>query len=438
MLKKYSIALIVFLVITTGSVVFALLKPLHQPEDSNEYILAAGQFSTGALLFPDIFDALSDEWLLSRLGPGYPALLYLAGSLTDSMLPVFILQLLLSIGSFMLMLRIFKPDRNMQLLLLVMLLLFPAQILFTNLLLPDILFQFVIMLAAAILFNHINTGKIRVLWFYQALIFIAILIEPLFYIFVIPNLILFIVLYFKSKQRLVFISSLIPIVFLIIIGGVNQQKTGYYHITTKKQIITSDENLYFFLLEEKGFDYAENAIAGIHAECDRISDLPTRMTCLKKSSKKYINEDRISYYLFRSKEILNALIDPGSEYINRFFKKNKSTSEGTAGVLREAGIMSSMKIFLGLPVYLIILLSVLIVINIARMAGFLVFLFNRSFKPEFRLALLLFVFTALIIAPAPGTERMILPVFFLISGGAIVQYGQWINRYLNRKASVEE
>jgi len=438
MLRKYRIEILVFLLIVTGFFVFALLHPPVQPNDINEYIRAARLISNDAALFPQILEALEDELLFSKTGPVYPLILVVAGSLTDSFWPIFILQLLLSFGSFLLMLNIFKPEPNMQVLLLALVLIFPAQILFSNLLLPDIMFQFVIMLSAALLMSYIHTGRIRILWFYQASVFFAILIHPIFYYFVLPNLILFIFLYFKSKQRLVFISSLIPIVLLIIVAGINQQQTGYFHISTKRQAILTDEHLYYYIQEKAGKEQAEKTISEIYMNCDRIPDVSRRMACLKESTHTLISEDKISYLLFRSKETLLALIDPGNEFLKRFIERDISITGKINAFAYEKNPISSLDRLFSLPFYWILIVSVLLLLNVARIAGFLLYLFNRNFRIESRLFFLFMVITILILGPSPGTAQNVLPVFFLLSGGAILQYGRWIKRYRERKQPADE
>jgi len=92
--------------------------------------------------------------------------------------------------------------------LLALLVLYPAQFIYSNMVMTEILFQFVLMLAAFRLYRYIQTEIINLLWLYQLLLIIAILIKPVMYLFIVPNVILFIVLYYRSRQRLVLISTL--------------------------------------------------------------------------------------------------------------------------------------------------------------------------------------------------------------------------------------
>ncbi|MCA1746618.1 MAG: hypothetical protein LC655_02905, partial [Bacteroidales bacterium] len=259
MLRKYRIVLITVVMLQLGFLVIQLLQQNYFLDDSGEYLRAADNLISDQILYSGDSDEPIDPALYTKRLPGYPAFLMLIRFFTTSMVPVIILQMLLSIGSILLMLKIFSPGKQGSWILFPLLLFFPAQFIYSNLVMTEILFQFVLMLAAFRLYQYIQTEKIGMLWLYQLLLIVAILIKPVMYPFIIPNVILFIVLYYKSRQRLVLISSFIPVIFVIILGGVNQQRTDYYHISSIQQINLVDYNLYYFLMHRDGEEAARTA-----------------------------------------------------------------------------------------------------------------------------------------------------------------------------------
>ncbi|MCA1746417.1 MAG: hypothetical protein LC655_01875, partial [Bacteroidales bacterium] len=352
---------------------------------------------------------------------------------TTSMVPVIILQMLLSLGSVLLMLKLFSPGKQGGWILLPLLVLYPAQFIYSNMVMTEILFQFVLMLAAFRLYRYIQTERIGLLWLYQLLLIVAILIKPVMYLFIVPNIILFIVLYFKSRQRLVLISSFVPVIFLIILGGVNQQRTGYYHISSIQQINLVDYNLYYFLMDRDGEDSARAAKEQIYATCDAQKDFKERSECLTDSVTAVIRADLKGYALFHLKEMARFFVDPGRFDLYNFFGIEKESGKGFLHHLNEGGFRSAWRYFLSQPVLVVIVLLLIALVNLLRLFGFLAFLFNKSFKPEYRL-FLFFLVAFLAFATGPlGASRFMLPVVLLLTGAAAVQYGQWIGNYISSR-----
>lgn len=425
MLRKYRIVLITVALLQLGFLVIQLLQQNYFLDDSAEYLRTADNLISNSMLYCGDTEETIDPALYTKRLPGYPALLLLTRLLTTSMVPVIILQMLLSLGSVLLMLKIFSSGKQGNWLLLPLLLLFPAQFIYSNMVMTEIFFQFVLMLAAFRLYRHIQTGKINMLWLYQLLLIIAILIKPVMYLFVVPNVILFIVLYYKSRQRLVLISSFIPVIFLIILGGVNQQRTGYFHISSIQHTKLVDYNLYYFLMNRDGEEAAHAAKEQIHATCDQQKDLKERSECLTDSAISVFSDDLKGYALFHLKGMVRFFVDPGRFDLYNFFGIEAERGKGFLYHLNQGGPKGAWSYFVSQPVLVVIALALIALVNLLRLFGFLAFLFNKSFKPEFRL-FLFFLITFLAFATGPlGASRFMLPVVLLLTGAAAVQYGQW-------------
>ncbi|MCA1747294.1 MAG: hypothetical protein LC655_06325, partial [Bacteroidales bacterium] len=387
MLRKYRIVLITVVMLQLGFLVIQLLQQNYFLDDSTEYLRTADNLIGEQMLYCGDADEAIDPALYTKRLPGYPAFLALTRFFTTSMVPVIILQMLLSLGSVLLMLKIFSPGKQDNWLLLPMLLLFPAQFIYSNLVMTEILFQFVLMLAAFRLYRYIQAGKIGMLWLYQLLLIIAILIKPVMYLFIVPNVILFIVLYYRSRQRLVLISSFIPVIFVIILGGVNQQRTGYYHISSIQQINLVDYNLYYFLMDRDGEEAAREAKEQIYATCDAQKDFKERSECLTNSATAVFRDDLKGYALFHLKGMARFFVDPGRFDLYHFFGIERERGKGFLYHLNEGGFRAAWSYFVSQPVLVVIALLLIALLNLLRLLGFLAFLFNRHFKPEFRLFL---------------------------------------------------
>ncbi len=433
MLRKHRIVLITVVLLQLGFLVIQLLQQNYFLDDSAEYLRVADNLIGERMIYSGDPDEPIDPALYTKRLPGYPAFLILVRLFTTSMVPVVALQLLLSLGSVLLMLNIFSPGKQGAWILLPLLVLYPAQFIYSNMVMTEILFQFVLMLAAFRLYQYVQTEKIGLLWLYQLLLIVAILIKPVMYLFIVPNVILFIVLYYRSQQRLVLISSFIPVIFVIILGGVNQQRTGYYHISSIQQINLVDYNLYYFLMDRDGKEVASAAKEQIHATCEAQKDFKERSECLTESATSVFKEDLKGYALFHLKGMARFFVDPGRFDLYNFFGIERERGKGFLYHLNDGGFRAAWKYFLSQPVLVVIALLLIALVNLLRVFGFLAFLFNKSFKPEFRLFLFfLIIFLAFATGPL-GASRFMLPVVLLLTGAAAVQYGEWIGNYTSSR-----
>jgi hypothetical protein len=427
MLRKYPIEILVVLVLHLAFLAFQLVSENYFTEDSAEYIQTADNLIHEGILYSGDLDAELETGLYTKRLPGYTAVLAAIQWFTSSPLPLLILQLLFSMTSFLILLRMFKPGKMGRIVLMILVLLFPLQFIYANLYSPEILFQVVIMGCAVFIFKYIQQEQIWVLWFYQALFILSILIEPLMYMFVVPNFILFIILYSRTKQRLVLISSLIPVVFLIILGGVNQHRTGYFHISSIQEHTLVDGYMFLHQVEIMGEDAAHEARDLVHQTCDLEIDFKGNSQCLSASAKEYFREDLVSYGLFHLKGAVWLFLDPGLSEISAFFNVRSQDLSTTSNYWFEKSTREKWDEVLDQPVWLTILLLLIFAINILRLAGFVIFIFNWKIRISFRILLLLLVgFLALAAGPR-GSAPFLIPVFFLVTGAATIQYARWLS-----------
>ncbi len=435
MVRKYWIEFIIVLVIHAGFMVYQLYAQHYLLDDSKEYIRTADNLLREGILYNgDLSEHIQPE-LYTKRPPGYPLLLMIARLFTQSMIPVIVLQLVLSLASFIAMLKIFKPEGYARILLTVFIIFFPAQFIYTNLVMAEILFQFVLMMAALSLWRYIKTERISVLWTYQLMLILGILVKPVLYPFIILNIILFLVLYYRYRQRLVIISSLIPLIFVIIFASINQQRTGYFHISSVQQVKLVDHNLYFFLLDQQGEEKSEEITTEIKATCSREKDLSNRSACLTEAVTSIVKDNITSYGWFHLKGMGRFFIDPGRLELYRFFGIEKSVGNGFLYRTKKSGVKDAWEYLQMQNGGMIMLLLSIAFINLVRFTGFLFFLFNRKVDPAFRLFLFLLIgYIAFATSPL-GASRFMLPVVLLLTGAAAYQYGSWLNKLFRKKAS---
>ncbi len=432
MLRKYRIELLVILIVHMGFLFIQMKSGNYLVEDSTEYIQAAENILNEGILYCGNPDLNTDPALNTKRLLVYPLLILAFQSFSTKLFPIILFQLFLSVGSFLLMLRIFNPNKESRLILLGLIVFFPVQFIYTTLVMPEILFQFILMLAVIMILGYIQTGRIRILWYYQALLVTGILIKPELWLFIIPNILLFIILYFKSRQRLVLISSLIPLVFLIILGGINQKRTGYFHVSSIQQIMLVDNKLRSFIADRDGEEQADELLKDIHRNCEHQRDLKERSKCFSSSAVEYIKNDLLAYSLFHMRGMAKFFLDQGRSEISNFFATYRLSAKAVLHQQDPELENSAGDDIFSQPILMKVVLVLILLFNIIRIVGFLFFLFNKNIKSEFRLFLFLLVFVLAFSAGPLGTASYMLPIALLLTGSAAVQYGKWLF-FLRRK-----
>lgn len=433
MLRKYRTEIIIMLLIHTGFMVYQLFAQHYLPGNATEYIITADNLrNEGTFYSGDLSQHIEPE-LYTKYSPGYPLFLLITRLFTQSMVPLILLQLALSMFSFFAMLRVFQPEGYARILAAAFILFYPSQFIYTNLVMPGILFQFLLMMAALILYRYLQKERFRLLFFYQLMIVLAIFVRPMLYPFIILNMILFLVLYYRYRQRLLIISSLIPVVFVIIYASFNQQRTGYFHVSSIHETRLVDHHLYYYLMDQHGEEEALEITGEIKTNCGQETDFSKRSECLSDAAIKIFKEDPVSYGWFLLKGTGRLFIDPGGDHLYHFFGMKRSGEEGFMHHANKNGIKGAWKYLRMQQTGMIILLLVVAVFNLLRAAGFLFFLFNRKVDMAFRL-FLFFLAGFLAIASGPlGMQGSMLPLVLLFTGAAAYQYGSWLSMLTGKK-----
>ena len=433
MLRKYRFEILFVLVVHLGFMGFQLTSQHFLLDDSSEYIAAADHLLHDGMLYcGDTTDPI-DPALYTKRPPAYPLFLILTRAWTRSFVPLILLQMLLSMFSLLAMLKIFQPERRSRILVTLFTILYPAQFIYANLVMSEILFQFSLMMAALCLLRYIQTERIRILWLYQFMIILGIMTKPVLYPFILLNIVLFLFLYYRYRQRLVIISSLIPVVFVIIYAGINQQRTGYFHVSSIQQTNLIDYNLYYFLMKEEGEEFAQATLDSIRGNCNMESDFSKKASCLSEAATSYFRKDIIDYGVFHLKGMARYFIDPGRFDLYHFFNVEPTGGKGFLHHLNKGGISAALNYLMEQGITMILLLLLIAFFNLLRLIGFVLFLFNRRVDILFRL-FLLFLAGYMAFATGPlGASRFMLPIVMLLSGAAAMQYGGWINQRLVKK-----
>lgn len=434
MIKKYIPFLAVFVVL---QILFLLLQTgleNYYLRDSYEYMQAADNFIEEGVLYAGDLSQSEEIHLYTKRPPGYPLFLSISRLFSDSHLPVMILQALLSILSALLMLRIFGKERSENLFFVFLILFMPAQFIYPNLVMSETLFQFTLMLAGWMLFSYFKTENFRYVWAFQLLLCLGIFIKPVLYLFAFVNLGYFIYLYFRHRARLLVISGLVPIIFIIIFSSFNQQKTGKFHVSSIQDVNLIDVNLFYFLMQDEGYDAARTTTDSIYQVCEQNSDYKEYSECLNDAAKEILFSRLFEYGVFHIKGSVRFFIDPGRFDIYNFFGLQEMGEKGLRYRLFQGGVRAVWQYLKEQNTFVLLWIFAIAMINVLKTIGFIFFIFNRRYNLDFRIFLLLLVGTISFATGPLGASRFALPVALFILGGAAVQYHHWYQRLILKKS----
>jgi len=427
MFRKHWPLLIAILLLQAVFLFIQLQQRNFYLDDSAEYLQAAENIIENGTLYAGDPDAPVDPALYTKRTPGYPAILAAVRLFSEKPTPVIILQAILSLLSLVIMARMFFSGTQISAWAAGFILLLPSQFIYANLVMSEILLQFILMLMVLSAWNYFRTRKRKFMWSYQLLLVAAILVKPVMYLFVVPNLVLFGVLYLRYRRRLDMISCLAPVVFVILFAGINQQRTGYFHISSIQQINLVNYNTYFYVMEDKGKETAEEVREAIYRHCAGEREFSDYSACLDREVRTILLKNPLKYAVFHAKGMVRFFIDPGRFDIYNFFGIETESGKGFLHILNSDGLRGAWNYLMGQPVHIIAWLLLIALANLLKLAGFLFYLFNRTIRIEFRLLVFLLVGTIAFATGPLGASRFMLPLALLVLGSSLFQYGFWIS-----------
>ena len=293
-------------------------------------------------------------------------------------------------------------------------------LIYSNLIMSEVLFQFLMVLLIFTIFKIIKNKSWKYLILFQLIIILLYLTKPVFYLFVFPNLLLG--LWFSKSIENAFWSGLIPIVSLLLFMVWNQSRTGHFEFSSIQTINLVDYNFYFFHMNLYGEDTAL-------ASRRNIDELALQRETYKEQQKERtrlavneIKKELPKYVIFHLKGCLRMFFDPGRYDIYKFFQFENSDQVGFLRYLNKDGISGATEFYKSQPLLIVILLPIILLLNVIKFVGFVKFVISVKFyaNPHIWFPLLLICYIVGLSGPI-GSARFMLPIlpfycFFAMQG----------------------
>jgi len=382
----------------------AFAYTLERPEvremgDSQEYLRAAENLlSHGVLYSGNLEDAGPiDPALYSRRPPLYPLLLAFSEAIGGGTLVAVLIQMLMTGAGAWLTWRTARYlglSRGASILVVALFLYFPAQVIYSQVVMSEILFQFLLVAGIFFLVRYARRRAVPDLYLWNFLLGASVLCKPVMMFFWIPNLAFCLWWYWRLRVRHLLVAALIPFLIISAWSYRNYRLTGSYHFssmgTAYLRLLTRDR------LQDETGPPQELGKRSVTTITRFLSEVPQRLPGLARGY-------AIGVSAF--------FLDPGRFDWYEFFNLPHSRSLRRILFTDEEPVARRLK---HVPIVVLLALAIVFVVNLAVLVGVAHALFVvRDYSPEKVFIVMLVLYLAAVTSFA-GASRYRLPVESLL------------------------
>ena len=392
------------------------LKYIHL-SDSYEYLNQVENIRKHQNWYCGSFSEPFEFDLYSRRPPLYGLFLFIIKSIYNSDFLVLFVQNVLSIINILgvlSLLNFYKFNISSNRVVLFFVILYPSQMIYCNLIMTEILFQTFLFWAFYHMFLFIKNNKFNHLLYYNILIALATLTKPILVYFWIPNLLFLTYFFLRERKFQIILSGLIPLIVVLLISSYNYNKTGYFHYSS----IKSNNLLYYFsnflLIEMHGKEEGSKKFTEIVEHINSIDDYAIKSSEKERIGFEMILDNKLTYAKLQSKGMLNFFLDPGRFDLINFIGIKEKHDEGLLFAFAREGYSGVMKFILNQPIYIIIYLIIVLLINIVMIASIIYLPFVKRIDVNLKIYIFLMLLYLSFFSGPLSTLRFKIPLYPII------------------------
>ncbi|MEM7370159.1 MAG: hypothetical protein AAF587_16245 [Bacteroidota bacterium] len=371
----------------------------------------------------------------SKRPPLYPFFLLLCQLLFGSPFFICLCQIGASMGSIWLAWKIWgllRPQRPNKRLLLPFLLLYPAQWMYSQLIMTEIMFQFwVLSMAYLLLLIHLRQSYVH-LWMYTAVLILSMLTKPVMYLFWVPHLILLVFWAIKWKKIYVLLPAFLPLLFVVGFSSWNQERTGHFHYSSIQNLSLLQYTTHNLLTQVYGADSALVLSDSIHYAVLDAEDYASGQQLLQTSCVGHISDHLFQYSLFHAKGMINFFLDPGRFDLYHFWGLMEPGEEpGFLAAFSKNGYQGMWQYLQKQAFFWLLLLLLIALMNGLKLLGLILVAWNRHLSWIQKFLLTVFILYIGTLTGTSGASRFAIPVFPLLlvcTALSIEQIKEWKKR----------
>lgn len=380
-------------------------------EDSREYLNAAENLSEKGILYagdwaePQRIDDYTKRPIL------YPAFLILTGAHGTQQVFLYLIQIMLSICSIWLISKLtiqmgMKPPWFIWAILFI---LTPAQWIYPNLIMTEILFQALLIGVGLTLWQVFKHASLKSWCLGSTFIALAIFTKPVWYLFSIVWLSIGIWKAIQFRKLAIVLIAVLPLVLVLGYMNWNKSQKGHFHFSSIQNLsllqYTTTNLLVDIHGEEQGIHKADSILYLSLGQKDYHSEQST----LQSACFAVISDNLGAYSFMHAKGIMNFFLDPGRFDLWSFFQLPPPDT-GFLQAFSEKGYRGIIAGLMKLPLGWLLFLMLVLLANLAKTTGLLFFLWKRRKEAIGFVVLILFGYLAGLTGTS-GASRFALPLF---------------------------
>lgn len=369
-------------------------------QDSTDYLSQAENIIKYNSLYAAPWnEPVKPDWFTFR-PPVYALFILLCKFIYNSNYTVLLVQSILSLLSFWLVTKLLKRLKTDELLasaaLFLISVFYPSQFIHCNLIMSDILFQFLLLTAfyfSVRLWVEPNWRNSTT----TAIIFsVAMLTKPVSFLMGFTLVaVLFVQWLRKKKLQLLLPFLLLPITYHSYCSY-NKYVTGYYHYTSVTPYFVLKYMGKYTNAQLYGEHFADSVQDEIMLRVNAAKDFKERYSIMNNEGKSIISNHKLTFVWFNIKGWFSFFIDPGRFDWYRFLNINEGTFPGLYHLLNTEGIFNGLKLFFyQAPILILVILALSLLFNLVLLALFVWFILNREIA--WYLKLLVFIWVGYIV-----------------------------------------
>lgn len=404
--------------------VFIFKRPYSY--DSVEYIQLATNLDHGFFYSGNAALPVEKQWITLR-PPVYPLFILMCWKLFGTHTwCILLLQNLLSIASMFITRKVFyvlRPDLKKEWIFWMLLFTFPMQMVFANMIFSDVLLQFFITLYFYQLVRTLSGDNPRRIWMMSVLLILGVLTKPILYPFLFLHAAFSLWLLFKSKRKQVVIAGIFPLLCLLGYGNWNRGQTGKFHISSIQSYNLLEYNLRDFYKFKYGRAESDRRMIPIMEQVNRSESFKEKYERSATIASLKIKEELLSYTAYHLLKSLLVFVDPNKlefDIFAREFNYYEQTGISFYTSVQQNGLAGGWQYLKSYPYLPILLLTPLF--GIFRLAGLLLFFFDKKNTPAIRIAIGIIVLYFVFITGPVANARYFLPILIITSGCAWTGY----------------
>ncbi|AMM51292.1 hypothetical protein TH61_09080 [Rufibacter sp. DG15C] len=385
--------------------------------DSQQYLNVAQNLREHGEIYSAVWQAPFILEGFTLRPPVYPLFILLWQLVTTSVWGVLLAQAFLSLFTLYTVQKLWQASYlqcRYPIVLLLALVLYPAQIIYANMVMSEILVQALVLGCFVCLLHFRRRGNLY--YFLMASLFLtaAMLTKPLFYPFTFLFLAWGIFEGIRRKKALLYLYAVLPLALAFAYQNYNEHRTGYFHFSSIQEINLRQFNAFGVWEKEHGYGYADSALTALETNADQQPSFAERQKFIRKASVNVLLESPVTYAQNHLMGMVHFFLDPGRYDLVHYFGVDIKKGPGLSNYLQAEGYSGLFTYFKGYNFFFLLALVLLVLANLLKVLTLVLFAMNKQ-VPVFEKMLLLGVILLVAGLTGPvGASRYTVPVFPLM------------------------